>query len=198
MIRRVEKMVERLVARSRIEHPVSYLVRQLVINEFFFLLVSPWLMIAPTHWLLHKLLLLPVGPSFGIVPAGACALVGCGFSLVAIAYLWKEGRGTPSLKAPTVRLVTTGPYRYCRNPIQLGAFFYLLGLGSLFSSLLTGIVAAFAGLAVGLMYLRSVEERELAVRYGNEYQEYKKHTSMLIPSRGFKNRDKHGSGIGRD
>jgi protein-S-isoprenylcysteine O-methyltransferase Ste14 len=185
MMRSIEKLVESLVARSRIEHSVSYTVRQLVINEFFFLIVSPWLLIAPIHWVLHNLFLLPADRSPGIIVAGACVLIGCGLSLTAISYLWKDGRGTPSLKAPTVRLVTSGPYRYCRNPIQLGAFFYILGLGSLFSSLLTGVVAASTGFLVGLLYLLAVEERELAVRYGDEYIEYKKQTPLLFPFRGF-------------
>lgn len=183
MMRPVEKITEVLIARSRDERSVSYMVRQLVINEFFFLLVSPGLLIAPIHWLLHNLLFLPVDPSLGVVSSVACTLIGCGYSLTAIAYLWKEGRGTPSLKAPTVRLVTSGPYRYCRNPIQLGAFFYILGLGCLFSSLLTGVVAASVGLAVGLIYLAVVEERELATRFGGEYEEYKQQTPMLVPYR---------------
>ncbi len=51
----------------------------------------------------------------------------------------KIGQGTPAPNAPTQKLVITGPYKYTRNPIELGALFYYFGFGWLFASTLHGI-----------------------------------------------------------
>ena len=37
------------------------------------------------------------------------------------------------------------------------------------------------GLALGTSYHRSIEEKELALRFGKEYEEYRKRTSFFIP-----------------
>jgi protein-S-isoprenylcysteine O-methyltransferase Ste14 len=96
---------------------------------------------------------------------------------------WTRGRGTPAPIAPTSKLVITGPYRYCRNPIQLGAMFYQAGLGILFGTIVTGIaVFILVGIA-GTLYHKLVEEKELTERFGEEYEEYKAEVPFLIPRR---------------
>lgn len=90
------------------------------------------------------------------------------------------GKGTPIPLIATQRLVISGPYTYCRNPMTLGtAIFYLgiaLWLGSI-SALGLGLVYP-----VGiLIYIKLVEEMELEERFGSEYLEYKRRTPFLIP-----------------
>ena len=56
-------------------------------------------------------------------------LIGLFFLTWTTIFQWKIGEGVPAPNAPTQHLVTTGPYRLCRNPIEFGAIFYYLGLG---------------------------------------------------------------------
>jgi protein-S-isoprenylcysteine O-methyltransferase Ste14 len=37
------------------------------------------------------------------------------------------------------------------------------------------------GVTLGSIYHKSVEEKELALRFGNAYKEYRKRTSLFIP-----------------
>jgi protein-S-isoprenylcysteine O-methyltransferase Ste14 len=81
---------------------------------------------------------------------------------------------------PTRTLVTTGPYAYVRNPALIGMLFLLLGVAFLARSLagivLVPIVAGFA-----VVYLAQFEEKALARRFGDEYDEYRRNVPLLIP-----------------
>jgi protein-S-isoprenylcysteine O-methyltransferase Ste14 len=94
---------------------------------------------------------------------------------------WRIGKGTPNPMAPTQKLIINGPYRLCRNPIELGAILYWLGIVSLFASLVAGILAFLIGFLLGSSYHRFFEEQELAARFGKEYFEYKKEVPFLVP-----------------
>ena len=86
---------------------------------------------------------------------------------------------TLSLDAP--RLVTWGPYAWVRNPLYAGNG--LMGLGW---SLMAGwtFVAAFAALYFVLYSLTIIqhEEQFLGVRFGVEYEIYKRSVPALIPN----------------
>jgi len=90
------------------------------------------------------------------------------------------GRGTPVPIAPTKKLVTTGPYGLCRNPMTLGELLYLTGLAlSLGSPSLLILTWAFL-FPVVVAYLKLVEERELEARFG-EALAYKREVPFLLP-----------------
>ena len=86
--------------------------------------------------------------------------------------LWTKGEGTPAPITPTHRLVTSGPYRWSRNPIELGTNIYFLALGIFFDSLVTGILCMIFGLIVGIAYIKLIEEKEMFVRFGDAYNRY--------------------------
>jgi protein-S-isoprenylcysteine O-methyltransferase Ste14 len=94
---------------------------------------------------------------------------------------WFVGRGTPAQSAPTQKLITSGPYAACRNPIELGAIFYYFGIGTLFGSVWHGIVSLTLGLCLGSFYHKKIEEDELERRFGATYTEYRMKTPFLIP-----------------
>jgi len=119
----------------------------------------------------------PVEIPLGI--AGVCA--GLFFLIWSILTFWTVGRGTPVPFASPTKLVTSGPFKYTRNPIKLGAVLYYFGLGTLGDGLVTGLVMLAIGVALGTTYHRSVEEKELALRFGSEYEEYRRNTSFFIP-----------------
>ncbi|PIE03066.1 MAG: hypothetical protein CSA81_03945 [Acidobacteria bacterium] len=91
------------------------------------------------------------------------------------------GHGTPAPSAPTRKLVISGPYQYTRNPIELGALFYYFGFGWLFGSTLHGMVCLLLGWILGSSYHKFIEERELLLRFGDDYKTYRNNTPFLIP-----------------
>ena len=88
--------------------------------------------------------------------------------------------GTPFPMLPTKKLLIVGPFKYCRNPMTLGTILAYAGtaiwIGS-FTALLA--VAIFAALLIG--YLKLIEEKELLMRFGDEYAEYRKNTPFILP-----------------
>lgn len=96
--------------------------------------------------------------------------------------LWVKGEGTPAPIAPTRKLVVTGPYRWCRNPIELGTNLYFLALGIVFDSLVTGILCMCFGLLLGTAYIKFIEEKEMLVRFNKSYKVYLRRVPfMAIP-----------------
>ena len=90
------------------------------------------------------------------------------------------GRGTPAPIAPTQKLIVDGPYRKRRNPMLLGATIYCLGVGTILESITIGLIMSFLVLTLGTCYGKFIEEKELRIRFGQEYEEYKEKTPFLI------------------
>jgi protein-S-isoprenylcysteine O-methyltransferase Ste14 len=107
--------------------------------------------------------------------------VGLGILLWSVKVFWSAGGGTPAPVAAPQRLVITGPYRYCRNPIQLGAMFLYFGMGAAADSIITGACMLGLALILGTLYHRFIEEKELRRRFGAEYEEYHRRTPFLFP-----------------
>ena len=105
--------------------------------------------------------------------------------------LWVDGKGTPAPITPTQKLVKTGPYRYCRNPIELGTGGYFLFIGIWFDGLITGLLCQLFGMILGYGYIKLIEERELLLRFGEPYKEYLACTPLFVPALFKKRRVKH-------
>ena len=90
-------------------------------------------------------------------------------------------KGTPVPFNPPPKVVSSGPYRYSRNPMVMGVFILLFGLGFAFNSI--SIVFLFTPLyvLVNVWELRNIEEPELVRRLGDEYVEYRRKTPMFFP-----------------
>jgi protein-S-isoprenylcysteine O-methyltransferase Ste14 len=97
--------------------------------------------------------------------------------------VWTQRRegGIPLQVAPPRKLITRGPYVLCRNPMFLGAIFYYFGLGSLLFSLTAGFFAFLLGLLIGGVYHRFIEEKELVLKFGEEYEAYRRRVPFLLP-----------------
>ncbi len=91
-----------------------------------------------------------------------------------------RGRGTPLPVMPTQELLTEGPFRYCRNPMTLGAILAYLGM-AVAKGTIAGTVLVLSLAASLLVYLKRLEEGELAERFGEAYLAYKRETPFIIP-----------------
>jgi protein-S-isoprenylcysteine O-methyltransferase Ste14 len=94
---------------------------------------------------------------------------------------FRRASGTPMPFKPPTKLITTGIYAHVRNPMATAGILIGEGLGFLFGSL--SLILIFIPLLtlLGFLYLKAVEERELELRFGKEYLEYKKKVPMFIP-----------------
>jgi protein-S-isoprenylcysteine O-methyltransferase Ste14 len=98
-------------------------------------------------------------------------------SLVRFAFV---GLGTPAPVAPPSKLVVSGQYRHVRNPMYVAVLLILIGqslfLGSVAVLRYSLLVWAFFHAFV-LVY----EEPTLAGRFGQSYEEYRKHVRRWWP-----------------
>jgi protein-S-isoprenylcysteine O-methyltransferase Ste14 len=113
-------------------------------------------------------------------------VVGITFMLWSNIYLFFVGKGGPAdgfgvaVSPRTKRLVTSGPYRYTRNPMAFGALSFYLALALFLNSAIC--IALVAILSVGAyLYLRLIEEKRLLKDFGDAYEQYRKTVSILVP-----------------
>jgi protein-S-isoprenylcysteine O-methyltransferase Ste14 len=80
---------------------------------------------------------------------------------------------------PQNRLITTGPYRFSRNPLYLGGNVLIFAGAALFLGSLDGLLlTGFATLAADFMIRR--EERQLEREFGEEWVRYKNQVRRWI------------------
>ncbi|MGZ9721665.1 methyltransferase family protein [Rhizobium miluonense] len=90
-----------------------------------------------------------------------------------------ESRTTVLTQRCTAYLVTTGPFRFTRNPTYLGYTLLTAGLGLLIGNLWFVAMAAMAAALTTLLVIRC-EEMHLLSRFGCEFEFYCKHTRRWI------------------
>lgn len=128
--------------------------------------------------LLHLPGMLPDGPRLPV----AVAVMAVGFAVTAWSgFHFLRVKGTPVPFNPPPEVVSTGPYRYARNPMLTGVFIVLFGLGLAIDSL--SLVAVFTPLFILFNFweLTAIEEPELVRRFGGEYEAYRRRTPMFVP-----------------
>jgi len=156
--------------------------------------IATMLLVAPVFLGLLPYIVAGVGPRLdrrlGLPPLGigrvnrilGGLLTVLGFSLGfwSVDVQMSRGRGTPLPVMPTQELLTEGPFRYCRNPMTLGAILAYLGMAVAVRTT-AGTVLVLSLAASLLVYLKRLEEEELAERFGEVYLEYKRETPFIIP-----------------
>lgn len=98
----------------------------------------------------------------------------------AVQELAERGDGTPVPLDPPRRLVTSGPYAYVANPMQLGMTILLLGYGALVGSVW---VAAIGPMAVAFSSGIAAwqEHGDLERRYGAAWLAYRREVRAWLP-----------------
>jgi len=120
-----------------------------------------------------------------LILAVAFFIVGGYLAVASNIYLWRVGRGYAwgdiSPSEETENLVTSGPYKYCRNPMLLGYFLLLSAAGLLVGSLSSALLIPLTVLILEALWIKMVEEPKLEERFGDAYIEYKRRVPFLIP-----------------
>jgi protein-S-isoprenylcysteine O-methyltransferase Ste14 len=106
----------------------------------------------------------------------ACSALGLWSGLT----MASRGEGTPVPIDGTNRLVAAGPYRILRNPMVVAGLgqglAVVVGLGSP-----VGILYVLAGAGLWDRFVRPAEERDLAAKFGEPYNAYRREVRCWVP-----------------
>jgi protein-S-isoprenylcysteine O-methyltransferase Ste14 len=94
-------------------------------------------------------------------------------------FRWRHGGGGPSVDVLPQRIISSGPYRYTRNPMYLGHLIFLTGLAITFWSWL-----ALAILLVNMVWFHFRvlgDEKNLLKQFGASYVDYCGQVKRWIP-----------------
>jgi protein-S-isoprenylcysteine O-methyltransferase Ste14 len=116
-----------------------------------------------------------VGPALVIITGAACLLTVLNLAL--------KGIGAPFFIVLTRKLAADWLYSWTRNPMVLAGLAFLLSLGIWFQSTLFVLWTLFLFTPALLFFVKVFEERELEIRFGASYREYRARTPMLLPRR---------------
>jgi protein-S-isoprenylcysteine O-methyltransferase Ste14 len=175
------KLIEFLVRQGQKEHSVFTRVLAMIFGGTLFVAIIP-VFILWAGKLSGSNLLMPVF----IFYLGAFICFGFGAPWMFWAIFWQlsRGKGTPVPVVPTKQFLPTGPYRYTRNPMMLGFFFYMSGWAFL-SNHWGAFLAAALLVILLLAELKFIEGPELEKRFGDAYRQYRQSTPFLFPRRFF-------------
>jgi protein-S-isoprenylcysteine O-methyltransferase Ste14 len=138
-------------------------------------LIAGWCLDQGQSWLI-----LPAADGHGprIALAGALFLIGSGLVLHC-ARLFKQAQTPIEPWRPTSRIITSGPYRYSRNPIYLGLAIAGAGIALAFNSwwMLLGVLA-FA--LIANKHVIGKEEGYLEGKFGEAYSSYRRETRRWL------------------
>ena len=174
-------MKEKLVEAAKHEYSEKQRLTAMLPAAVFFLLILPITLIAVgdaidrwLHW--QPMLFDPIN----LILAVVFLLTGLFFGMWSIVAQFIIGRGTPVPLMATQKLIVQPPFTYCRNPMTLGTIVAYLGVAILFGSIGSVLLVLLGG-GLLLTYIKQIEEKELELRFGQDYLEYKKQTPFLIP-----------------
>jgi len=124
-------------------------------------------------------LVVPIPHSLGLVLAYVTGAV----MLLTVANLALRGLGAPFDIVLSRRLATDWMYTWTRNPMVLATLACLFAIGLLLQSALFLAWVLLLVAPAWIVYLKVYEERELEIRFGQGYREYRARTSFLWPRR---------------
>ena len=166
---------------SQREHSFTKRIIALLPAGVLFLLILPYLFLVICPSLDERFGLDRIEPGAATIIIGVILMaVGFFFAFWTISLQLDQGRGTPLPMMPTQELIIAGPFRYCRNPMTLGTILAYLGL-SIAAATAVGVALVLAFGSLLITYLKKVEEKELAERFGEQYLEYKQRVPFIVP-----------------
>jgi protein-S-isoprenylcysteine O-methyltransferase Ste14 len=103
--------------------------------------------------------------------------------LLTVLNLALKGLGAPFVVVLSKKLAVEWLYAWTRNPMVLALLALLVSLGIWFQSALFVLWVLIIFSPALLFFVRTYEERELEIRFGASYLEYKSRTPILLPRR---------------
>lgn len=131
----------------------------------------------------------PYSATFHIWPVGnaqTLVLVGCGICIIGFIIRWVAIMQLGKMFTVNVvidqqhTLKTTGLYKIVRHPSYLGIILIIAGLQVCTGSAFTFIIVVLP-IFIALNYRIIIEENALINEFGNQYEDYKKRVSRLVP-----------------
>ncbi len=146
-----------------------------------FLVLFPYILVILMPRL-DAALLLP-GLFFGainLIIGGLLVTLGGIFGFFSIYQQMTQAQGTPLPMMATQKILTVGVFKYSRNPMIFGTFCAYFGV-----AIMVGSISAMAAVVVFtlliIIYIKTLEEKELELRFGQEYLDYKTSTPFFFP-----------------
>jgi protein-S-isoprenylcysteine O-methyltransferase Ste14 len=102
-------------------------------------------------------------------------------SFLTVTNLALKGFGAPFFISLSRKLAAEWLYAWTRNPMVLAGLAFFVSLGIWFQSALLVLWVLILFAPALLFFVKVYEERELEVRFGASYLEYKSKTPMLLP-----------------
>jgi len=163
------------------DHTTSTRITALIPAGLLFLFLIPYLLVVQAPKL-DPLLHFPhlFFGAVNIIVGVVLIISGGTFALWSIFSQFTLANGTPLPMLPTKKLLVNGAFKYCRNPMTLGTILAYSGVAVLVGSLSSFLFVMLFFTAL-LCYLKFLEEKELAERFGQEYLDYKAATPFIIP-----------------
>ncbi len=119
-------------------------------------------------------------PGAADIPGIALLFVGGILGLSCVGVFVAKGRGTPAPFDAPKEFIGVGPYKYCRNPMYIGGFCLLAGLG-LFGRSISILLMTLVVFAVVHLFVVFYEEPTLRESFGGSYQDYCREVPRWIP-----------------
>lgn len=118
--------------------------------------------------------------TIGVIVGAVIFLIGFYYTALSNKSLAKIGKGAAAFNL-TKQLVDNSVYNQTRNPMSLGYYLICLGVGLLASSTYLILGTLFVLVPAHLFNLNYFEMKELEIRFGQFYNNYKKDVPFIIP-----------------
>ena len=144
---------------------------------FATMFISLWVWFVP-RWMAGG----PLEPRWGVIPIVLMVIGGA----IMLRCIWEfaiRGRGTPMPLDPPRKLVTSGLYRYVRNPMYVGMAIFLVGEALLLPAITRPMLILIAVMWVVITaFIMGYEEPTLRRLFGADYEEYCRRVGRWLPS----------------
>ncbi len=153
-----------------------------VLGSLVFFFIAPGTVAGLVPWWISRsrvqasLLDAPVFRTIGVL----LIIAGIPVLLDSFARFALQGLGTPAPVFPTRHLVTSGLYRYVRNPIYIAVLSVIIGQGLVFADLRILEYAALVWVGVHV-FVVTFEEPMLRDTFGAEYETFCAHVPRWLP-----------------
>ncbi len=108
-------------------------------------------------------------------------MIGLGLTLIAPLVLLDRGQGSFLIDL-TKKMAAKDIYEHTRNPMMLGLYLLLTGMGLSAGSTFFTLLSLLAFIPANVFFLKYFEERELEIRFGESYRKYRQRVPFLIPN----------------